>query len=99
MAAKCPQKKDVSSIKNIGSALNLFERTLTVNGHKVKGLIDSGSGCTLLRNSIAVKYNMDIETSPSVILQGFAGQTVASERSTSCNVKIMNAEARVNHFE
>lgn len=48
----------------------------------------------MLMNSVTEKYNMNIAPRPSVILQGFAGQTVASERSTRCNVKIMNAEAR-----
>lgn len=74
VAAKCPQSKDVGSIKDVRSAPNLFEHALFVNGHKIKELIDSGSGCTLLRDSVAEKYNMDIKLRPGMILQGFAGQ-------------------------
>lgn len=99
LTAKCPQREKVNIVNNVESVSNLFERTLTVNRYKMKGLIDTGSGCTLIRNSVAEKYDMAILPRPSVTLQEFAGQTVTSERSTDCIVRdatIMNAEARVS---
>lgn len=61
LTASCPQNKDVSFVKDVGSKSNSFERTLFVNGHKEKGLIDTGSGCTLLRKAVIEKYNMDVD--------------------------------------
>lgn len=47
---KCPFKKDVNAMTEARCLTNLYERIISVNGHKIKGLLDSGSSCSLLRN-------------------------------------------------
>lgn len=92
---KCPFKKDVNAVKGSKCISNLYERAIWINDHKVKGLIDTGSACTLLRVSIVEKYNMAVQTISDVILRGFAGQAVTSSKSTLCDIRIMEATARV----
>lgn len=92
---KCPFKKDVNAIKESGGTSNLYERIIRVNGHKIKGLIDTGSAWTLLRTSIIDKYDMPIQITPDVLLRGFAGQAVTSNRSTLCDIRNMDATAGV----
>lgn len=95
-AEKCPLKGEVNVIKETGTASNLYEISITLNGHKIWGLIDSGSSCTLVRASIAKKYNLNISSTPKKILRGFAGQLSASSQSANCEIKIMNATATIN---
>lgn len=42
-ADKCPMKKDVNTVKEVRGTSNLYERYIFVNGHKIQGLIDTGS--------------------------------------------------------
>lgn len=95
-AEKCPMKKDVNTVKKVRGTSNLYERYIFVNGHKIQGLIDTGSSCTLLRISVAEKYNRVISVASDNVLRGFAGQVTTSNRSTPCNIRIMDATARVN---
>lgn len=96
-ADKCTVKKDVNIVRGISDAKsNLYERAIFVNGHKVNGLIDTGSGGTLLRASVVKKYNMVVAKTAENVLRGFAGQSTTSNRSVSCKIKIMDATAQVN---
>lgn len=96
-ADKCTVKKDVNIVKGIGDAKsNLYERAIFVNGPRINGLIDSGSGGTLLWASIVKKYNMVVAITSENVLRGFAGQSTTSNRSVSCKIKIMDATAQVN---
>lgn len=95
-ADKCPMKKDVNAVIEIRSASNTYERPVVINGHKVQGLIDTGSGCTLIRESVVTKYGMAVITTSNRILQGFAGQAAISNRSTHCKVRVMDAAAKVD---
>jgi len=74
----CPQRKSVNAVRDVEFASNLYERTMSVSGHKIKGLIDTESSCTLLRTSVAEKSNMTVVSVPNVI-QGFAGQSATSD--------------------
>lgn len=38
-ADKCPFKKDVNAVTEAMCVTNLYERIISVNGHKIKGLI------------------------------------------------------------
>lgn len=96
ITAMCPQGKDVNAVKSMESASNPYERTMFVNGQRIRGLIDTGSSCTLIRTSIAERYDMTVSLVPSVVLRGFAGQVTTSDRSTLCEIRIMNARAQVN---
>lgn len=96
-ANKCTIKKDVNAVQRIGDMKsNLYERTIFVDGHKINGLIDSGSGRILLRVSVVEKYKMVIAITSDNVLRGFAGQSTTSNRSVSCRIKIMDASAQVN---
>lgn len=53
-------KKDVNTVNEIGGSSNSYERTVVINGHKIKGLIDTGSDCMLIRASVVAKYYMTV---------------------------------------
>lgn len=91
----CPQRKNINIIVTSEVTPNSYERALSLNGHKIKGLIDMGSGYTLLRTSVAEKFNVAILSAPNVVLRGFAGQTATSNQSAVCDIQIMNARTRV----
>lgn len=96
-ADKCTVKKDVSIVKGISDAKsNLYERAISVNGHKINGLVDTGSGGTLLRTSVVKKYNKIVAITSDNVFRGFAGQITTSNRSVSCEIKIMDATAQIN---
>lgn len=95
-AEKYPLKKDINTVKEINTVSNLYERPIIINGHKITGLIDTGNGCTLVRISVAAKYNMIVASTSKNVLRGFAGQITTSNRSTHCEIKIMGATARVD---
>ncbi|XP_011883872.1 PREDICTED: uncharacterized protein LOC105571014 [Vollenhovia emeryi] len=96
-AEKCPiKKKDVIAVTETGSASSAYERPVTINGHKVQGLIDTGSGCTLVRKSVILKYEMATITTSNRILQGFAGCAAISNRATRCEIRVMDAVAQVD---
>lgn len=71
------------------SVSNAYEKPVAINGHKVQGLLDTGIRCTLVRESVATRYDMTITIKSDRILQGFAGQAVISNRSTRCEVRVM----------
>lgn len=75
---------------------NAYEKPIAINEHKVQGLIDTGSGCTLVRESVATRYDVTITITADRILLGFTGQAVISNRSTRCEVRIINAIAQVD---
>lgn len=60
------------------------------------GLIDTGSGCTLLKASVADKYNIAASLVSNMKLRGFADQTVVYNKTTTIEIKIMDASATVN---
>lgn len=74
---------------------NLYNRPIIVNGHKIEGLIDIRSSCSLLRRSIAERYKMPISVTSDKVLRGFSAE-ITSNQSTQYEIKIMNATARVN---
>lgn len=87
----------MNTIKEMSNAKsNLYERAIFVNGHKVNGLIDTGSGCTLLQVSVVEKYKLTVSVTSDKMLRGFAGQIATSNRSVSCEIRIMDATARVD---
>ncbi|RLU25339.1 hypothetical protein DMN91_001495 [Ooceraea biroi] len=92
---KCPFKKDVNTVEKSNHTTSMYVVTVHVNGHKVKGLIDTGSACTLLQASVVNKYNINVHTTAELVLKGFARQTVASNKTTSCEIRIMEAVACV----
>lgn len=63
---KCPLQKDVNVTQELGSGKNLYERAVFVNQNKVTGLIDSGSMCTLLRESVADRCNIKVLSAPNI---------------------------------
>lgn len=73
-----------------------YEQPIFINGHKIHGLIDTGSSCTLLRASVVRKYNMVVSVISDSVLRGFAGQMTTSNQSVPCEVKIMDATVQVN---
>lgn len=93
---QCLSKKNINTVEKNSDTPSLYEKPIFVNGHKINGLIDSGSGCIILRTSIAKKYNMAIMETPISVLRGLAGQITMSNLSTRCVIKIMDVAARVN---
>ncbi|XP_011860091.1 PREDICTED: uncharacterized protein LOC105557453 [Vollenhovia emeryi] len=93
---KCPLKTDVNIVEKIANGRNSYGRLVVVNGHKLRGLVDTGSGCTLIRAAVAEKYDMAITITSDNVLRGFAGQIATSNRSMRCEVRIMDAVAQVN---
>lgn len=89
-------KKDVNAVGKVNGASNLYERSIIINGRKVKGLIDTGSACTLIRTSVVEKYSMAVTITSDSVLRGFAGQMITSNRSTRCEIRVMDAVARVD---
>lgn len=89
-------KKDVNTVNETSSASNSYERSIIVNGHKVKGLIDTGSGCTLIRATVVARYSMTVRITSNRILKGFAGQVATSNQTTRCEIRVMDAVARVD---
>jgi len=94
-ADKCPFKEDVNAVMEAKCLTNLYEKQIIVNGHKIKGL-DSGSSCSVLRKSIVEKYKLPTAITPDNVLRGFAGQVAMSNQSAPCDIRVMNASARVD---
>lgn len=95
-ADKCIIKKDVNAVNGSDAKPNLYERSVLINGHKIPGLIDTGSSCTLLRASVVKTYNIVASVTSDNVLRGFAGQSTTSNRLAPCEVKIMDTKAQVN---
>jgi len=71
-------KKDVNAVMEAKCLTNLYEKQIIVNGHKIKGLLDSGSSCSVLRKSIVEKYKLPTAVTSDNVLRGFAGQVATS---------------------
>ncbi|XP_011862927.1 PREDICTED: uncharacterized protein LOC105559328, partial [Vollenhovia emeryi] len=93
---KCPSRKDVNAVMERKRSANLYERPVIVNGHKIDGLLDTGSSCSLIRKSVAERWNIPISITPDSVLRGFAGQVATSNQAAACNIRIMNATAQVD---
>ncbi|XP_011861043.1 PREDICTED: uncharacterized protein K02A2.6-like [Vollenhovia emeryi] len=93
-ADKCASRKDVNAVTERKRSANLYERPVIVNGHKIDGLLDTGSSCSLLRKSVAERWNIPISITP--VLRGFAGQVATSNQAAACNIRVMNATAQVD---
>ncbi|XP_036146314.1 uncharacterized protein LOC118646778 [Monomorium pharaonis] len=68
---QCPKQKDANAVK-ADIARNSYKLTMTINGHKISGLIDTESSSTLLRASIVEEHDMAVVTTREVVLRGFA---------------------------
>lgn len=84
---KYPFKKDINAIMEAKCGTNLYERQTIVNGHKIKGLLDAGSSCSVLRKSIVEKYKLPIAITPDNVLRNFAGQVTTSSQSAFCDIR------------
>lgn len=91
-----PFKKNVNAVNKMSDTSYLYEKLIIVNGHKTKALIDTESSCTLVRTSVVEKHSMIVSVTSDHVLKDFAGQSVISNRSTACEIKIMNTVVRVN---
>lgn len=74
----------------------MYERSVQFNGHTMKGLIDSGSSCTLLRASVANRYKLLVTVVANTILRGFASQLSSSCKTTAIDVQAAEVTALVN---
>ncbi|KAK2578390.1 hypothetical protein KPH14_011876 [Odynerus spinipes] len=94
---KCATTKEVNEVRFApDNSANLFERVVIVNGHKVKGLIDTGSAGTIIRAMIIKKFNLTTTTTTAAVLKGFAGQTITTDIMTRVTIRVMEAMAVVN---
>lgn len=75
---------------------NIYMCDLKINGQRVKGLIDTGSVCTLVRSTLVKRLDLTVFKEEERMLRGFAGGALIVSDYVKVEIKAKEAVATIN---
>ena len=94
---RCPSTKNACVVAAPSDPkLNIYEQTVYINDHKINGLIDTASVCTILRSSLVTRFELSTRTTTTVALRGFSGHLVHTDKIAHIKLRVQDVTADVD---